>query len=75
MSDTYLIVNTFLTHKFRFMHVKISDNTWKCKSQNELSVQHISVNICCTAPAFGANSFYLATGAAYIREFMLHRFR
>ena len=61
--------------KSRSMHVKISDNTWKCKGQNELSVRQESSFSCCTAPAFGANSFYLATGAAYIREFMLHRFR
>ena len=57
------------------MHVKISDNTWKCKSQNELSVRQESSFSCCTGPVLVANCFYLASGVAHICEYMSLRFR
>lgn len=32
--------------KSRSVHVKISDITWNCKSQNELSVRHENGDYC-----------------------------
>ena len=64
-----------LPTKLRSMHVKISDNTWKCKSQNELSVQHENGDYCRNGPVLGANCFCLASGAAHICEYMSLRFR